>query len=108
MISDYNKYFDALVLDLDRNQRELIRETEQYSDYVNERIFWIRNTPPLRRDELARTGQALSWLANTASYANVIDTLTADCCKYPALYLVAGVVLVGMLVVRRQSRRASR
>ena len=68
LISDYNKYFDALVLDLDRNQRELIRETEQYSDYVNERIFWIRNTPPLGRDELARTEQALSWLANTARW----------------------------------------
>ncbi len=105
LIADYNKYFDALVLDLDRNQRELIRETEQYSDYVNERIFWIRNTPPLGRDELARTGQALTWLGNSARWRDVVDTLAADLCKTPELYVLAGLIMTTMLLTERRMRR---
>ena len=105
LISDYNNYFDALVLDLDRNQRELIRETEQYSDYVNERIFWIRNTPPLGREELARTGQALTWLGNSARWRDVVDTLAADLCKSPELYVLAGLIMMAMLLTERRMRR---
>lgn len=105
LIADYNNYFNALVLDLDRNEQELIRETEQYAEYINERIFWLPSSPPLGREELARSMRAALWFADPGRCNEVLGTLAADVRKYPPLYVLAAAALAGMLFLTRRLKR---
>ncbi len=69
LIADASRYFNALVMELDRSERELIRETNAYADFINERIFWIRSSPVLSLAEAPRVWKAVQWLGDADTCA---------------------------------------
>ena len=47
LISDTQNYLEKLS-DLEIVETKLIRQTEEYADYVDERVLWIRSAPAFR------------------------------------------------------------
>ncbi|HEY5312702.1 MAG TPA: mechanosensitive ion channel domain-containing protein, partial [Pirellulales bacterium] len=105
LIADYNLYFNTLVLELDKTEQELIHETVDYANYINERIFWIRSSSPLGSDELARAWRGARWLAEPARWALVGETLAGDVRLHPVIDSLAAVAALAMLFFQRRVRR---
>ncbi|HEX4148647.1 MAG TPA: hypothetical protein VHY20_06655, partial [Pirellulales bacterium] len=105
LIADDNNYFNALVLELDKTEQELIRETEDYANYINERIFWIRSSPPLEKDALVRAWHAARWLGEPDRWSTLGETLWADLHLHPCINALAAIVLLAMLYFQPRLRR---
>jgi potassium efflux system protein len=105
LIADYNLYFNALVLELDKTEHELIHETEDYASYINERIFWIRSSSPLGSDELVRAWRGARWLAEPARWALVGETLVGDARLHPVIDSLVALAVLAMLYCQRRVRR---
>jgi potassium efflux system protein len=105
LIADDNNYFNALVLELDKTEQELIRETEAYANYINERIFWIRSSPPLEKDALARAWHAARWLGEPAHWALLGETLWADVHLHAMIDSLGLAAALAMLYFQRRVRR---
>jgi potassium efflux system protein len=46
LIADYNALFNALVLEWDKSERELLQAVGIYQNYIDEQILWIRSFSP--------------------------------------------------------------
>jgi len=55
-----HRYFETLV-ELDQEQTKLVRLVEEYQNYVDERILWIRSTPLWEREMLRHGMAAVHW-----------------------------------------------
>ena len=46
LISDYNAYFNALVMEQDKTERELTQTVRLYRDYIDQRVLWVPSYAP--------------------------------------------------------------
>ncbi|MBS0208409.1 MAG: mechanosensitive ion channel [Planctomycetes bacterium] len=108
LIADYNQYFQMLVLELDRSERDLVRETEEYAEFIDERILWIRSTSPLAYDDLRRTADALEWTCSPQHWQQVLVALTDDCVRHPVLNGLFAALVLGLFLTQPFLRRLLR
>ncbi len=105
LIADYNKYFNGLVLELDKTEQELVRETELYAAFINERILWIRSSPAIGVGDLSGAATATLWMASPTNWSAVVEVAWQDVCAHPGLYVLAIVVVAAMILARGRVRR---
>lgn len=105
LIVDLNSYFDKLI-DLDSAERQLTQQTEDYIEYIDERVLWIRSTSALDTASLHHVGQATVWLVSPKSWLDLINHLSADARKN--LFRGASVLLVFGLLLWIQRRLRQR
>lgn len=103
LIDDANTYFYKL-LDLDENQQRLIAATDEYSEYLRERVLWVRSDPALGMADLVKAGEGLRWLGDPAKWIVLGRSLRADMFDHLGLYALAACVGVTALMLRRRLR----
>ncbi|HEX3870847.1 MAG TPA: hypothetical protein VHV77_10450, partial [Pirellulales bacterium] len=108
LIADATRYFNSLVMDLDRSERDLIRETIAYADFINERIFWIRSSPVLSTDDGPRVWNAMVWLGDPPAWRDVGRTLAKDLRVNPVLDVVLIIGALALVVSQRRLRQRLR
>jgi potassium efflux system protein len=89
LINDHGRYFQKLV-DLNSTETELVKETEDYAQHINERVFWISSAMAFNAGDIRRSGEALWWLVGPEACMDVARTLAADAARNP---MVPGVSL---------------
>lgn len=107
LIQDEMKYFEKLI-ELDGVQRRLVDATEQFSDYIAERVLWVRSGLPLHRGDIATTWSAVEWLIDAAKWKELGRALLSDVRGNLALWMVAGIALVGLLAAQPRLRHRLR
>ena len=104
LIRNYDKYFETLV-DLDEAEQLLVRKTQDYADYIDERVFWIGSASPLRLSDAALGRRR----AGLVGVARQLDRLVAagvlDARSQPALNLLL-ILLLAVLVWKQRRLRA--
>ena len=100
---DTESYFQRLVTE-NEDQAALATEVEAYREFINERVFWIRSTAPLRIDSLSDAGEALAWLVSSENWHDLADALQAGSRSWGRLALAA-VCIVLLLVFRCRFRK---
>jgi potassium efflux system protein len=108
LIADYNNYFNSLVLDLDKNEQELIHETADYASYINERILWIPSAAPLGAADLGRSWDAAVWLTDRNKWLVAGQALWDDAIENPLVNALAAATALAMLLAQRRLRRRVR
>jgi potassium efflux system protein len=103
LIRNYDNYFEMLVK-LDEAEQLLIKKTQQYADYIDERVFWIGSTAPLRLSDLRLAGMGLAWLADPQHWVQVLQALLVDTVSKPLLNLLAVCLLAVLLYKQRRLR----
>ncbi len=103
LLADHRTYFDKLV-DLDNAERQLIRDTVRFRQYIDERVLWIGSAPPLRTSDVRCAGDALWWLAEPPSWLAAGRTLIGDVKLNPDLWIVVAGVLAALVYWRRRLR----
>ena len=101
LIVDLNSYFDKLI-DLDNAERQLTQQTENYIEYIDERVLWIRSTSALDTTSLHHMSQATAWLISPESWLDLANHLSVDARKN--LFRGALVLIVVGLLLWIQSR----
>ncbi len=102
--TDYNTYIDQL-MKLKEKESALIEETREYSEFINERVLWIRSTYPLSRREIRPTPEAWMWIVSSANWNAVGQELKSDISNRLELWLAFGMIFLLLFVFQRPVRR---
>ncbi|MFV1965527.1 MAG: mechanosensitive ion channel domain-containing protein [Pirellulaceae bacterium] len=70
LIQSQGSYFDLLI-QLDSSEDELIREVEAYTEYLRERVLWIRSGWVLQPRDVPAAGEAMVWLVRPDNWRDV-------------------------------------
>jgi len=102
LIRNYGGYFDSLV-ELDTTERQLINVTEEYQNYIDERVLWIRSARPLHTD--FRPDESDYQLVSAAAWREVGAGLLDDVKQNFLVYLLAGLIFATLLGFNLRLRR---
>ncbi|MBI1313376.1 mechanosensitive ion channel [bacterium] len=102
LITRYKSYLDALY-SLDLKEQELIRRTEEFRDYIDERVLWIRSNNPLYQSLSFDDADRL--LISPKEWTDVLTWLVNDAGDYLALFGVTVLIAVLLIVTRPRLRR---
>ncbi len=95
---DYNDLLDKL-LELDKDEKQLIEKTNDYSQFIGEHVLWIRSSEPLWKQPFRDFQSALGELFQANDWANVLSTLGQDFWDSPAVW-AAAIALFGLLFIQ--------
>lgn len=102
LIRSNKNYFNQL-LDLNGAENQLVKQTDEYSKYIQERIFWIKSSAPLSTSGLSQIPNSFQWLTSSTNWKallrgakqdifnNSIIYFTAFCCFLSLVYLAYNV-----------------
>ncbi len=105
LITDYSRYFDLLV-EVNTAQQQMVTQAEEYAEYVDERVLWIRSTGMLGWNDFPSALEALTWLADPRQWTNLGRTLGADIVENPTMALFT-LLLFGLLIRYQRRMRAA-
>lgn len=92
---NYNTYFDTLVR-LDTTERQIIKLTEQYQQYIDQRVLWIRSGGLLSSQ--LQLDQSDAWLVSGDRWSTVSSGLWTDVRANPVTYAIL-LIVFGLLVL---------
>jgi potassium efflux system protein len=99
--SDLDSYFGKLV-DLDMAERDLVAETKDSANYIDENILWFRSTARLGLADFPDAWEGLRWLAQGKNWTETGLILKTDARTKPVLYGLALVAFAAWLFLRRR------
>ena len=103
LIKDHNSYCDDL-WNLYIAQLQLIKATEAFATYIDERILWIASASPVSTSDVAHAGHVLWKIFGPDALQEIGAPLANDALQNPAIYLLAIAVFGPLLYCRRRLR----
>lgn len=102
MIYHLNTYLDTL-FELDTTEQLLIRETERYESYIDERVLWIRSNRPLLSSVAVDPSD--TWVFSSSRWAEVNRQLKKDIQSHLMIYGIGFFVFALLLWQKPRLRR---
>lgn len=100
---DYGTQFEKMVL-LDNDERRLLDATDQYADYIDERVLWIRTGTVFGSSQLSRAVAGSDWIVDKSSWLRVVDALKVNFDREPLPYALALAALLLWVGLRWTAR----
>ena len=105
LLSDYDTYVD-LLLRSQLKEQDLIREADAFSDYILERVLWIRSARPLALSDTSAVFGVIVSLMRPARWWGVLKAYGTDFADYPLTYILGLVLLaIGIFAHQRCATR---
>lgn len=101
---DYDTQFKKLVM-LDNDERKLLEASQQYLDYIDERVLWIRTGTVFGGTQATRAATASNWLTDGGNWHKVIDAFRTNLEREPLPYAIAITALLAWIALRWTVRR---
>lgn len=98
---DYDRYFTNLV-ELDTAEKELISTVENFREFINERVLWIKSAPALTPSSLPDAWHALRWLVSPENLLGIPKALLSDLKNDPVVLIASLFVIVASLWFRKK------
>jgi potassium efflux system protein len=95
-------YCDTL-LELVFTQRKLIELLNEYAQYIDERVLWIRSSKPLAAGDVFR-GRAIAWMVQPSNWLAVAAALWSDARSNPLAACAFLQVVAAFWYIRRRFR----
>jgi potassium efflux system protein len=109
LIADFNAYFNALVLEQDKTERDLLQTVRLYQAYIDERILWVPSYPPTSGLASADFTAATKQVVSPENWWHVATTLVADMRHAPLLWIFAiGIAAAFILCLHRNRKRIAK
>ncbi|MEQ8638092.1 mechanosensitive ion channel domain-containing protein [Gimesia maris] len=103
-----NKSYFSKLLDIYTTEQQLVKETEKYSDYIQERIFWIKSSPPISFSEIKQTSSTLRWLFSPTHWKQLFIAVQQDVVSNPVIYFTAVFCFLSLLYLAYNVRQQLR
>ncbi|WP_339729468.1 mechanosensitive ion channel domain-containing protein [uncultured Gimesia sp.] len=107
LIKSNKNYFDKL-LNLQIEEQSLVKQTDAYSDYIQERIFWIRSSAPISASEFKQTPGSLKWLLSPTRWNEVFHAIKQDVITNPIIYGTAFFCFLSLIYLAYNVRQQLR
>ncbi|MGY8640862.1 MAG: hypothetical protein ACKVJU_07200 [Verrucomicrobiales bacterium] len=92
----------------DTQSYELRNAIDDYINFIDEHIFWIRSSPAINFDEVKHLPVGIRWLFSPRNWTEVIGHLFAGISSSPAKALLGFLVIGVLMGNRRRLRRIIR
>ncbi len=102
VIYHLNTYLDTL-FELDTTEQLLIRETERYENYIDERVLWIRSNRTLFSSVAVDPSD--TWITSSSHWAEVSQQLGKDFRSHPIIFGIGFFVFALLLWQKSRLRR---
>ena len=103
LLKDANRDY-SLRIATRESQRKLIDVVEQYRDFIDQNVFWVPSTAPLRPLHIADSARALRWLVDIETAKAAVTQFGRHFGRRPfRLFLLLSAVL-GLLLFRPRLR----
>lgn len=103
-LHDFEAYFDNL-LELDARERRLITLTEEFRNYINERVLWVRSGNAIGPGEWRDVAEGLRWLIDGENIKAFAHAVTSDLYRSPVRILAYLLLILLLISMRWQMRR---
>lgn len=103
-IQAQNSILDTM-LTADTQRRQLRSVIDEYIDFVDQNVFWIRSSPIFSVSELRYIAPAAAWLADADHWKNVFDQLLRSFLTRPLRSLIGVLVVLTLVFYRSRLRR---
>jgi potassium efflux system protein len=103
LIGAYTEYAEVLA-ELLRFERQLLAVSEEFRDFINERILWIRSTDAVWGEDLSDVSRELRVLLSPENWRDVGLDLSESFLHRPVAHILA-MLVVGVLLVRRRAMK---
>lgn len=107
LIRSNNAYFNKL-MDLNFAENELVKQTNAYSAYIQERVFWIKSSPPISFSEVKQIPGSLEWLLSPQNWKELFTALKDDLVKNPVIYVTGIFCFISLLYLSYNVRQQLR
>jgi potassium efflux system protein len=101
LIRAQSDYFDSLV-EQSNAEQQIVNQTQDYAQFIDERVLWIRSTAPLLSD--LDIDQSDLRLLDKLRWQEAFDAILSDASAEIAWYALALAVFVGLLRYRLRFR----
>ncbi|MHC4992102.1 MAG: mechanosensitive ion channel domain-containing protein, partial [Planctomycetota bacterium] len=85
---DYREYLDTLI-ETQTVERRLLRVTDAFKDFADERILWIRSSAALFKGDPDLARASVYWLITPGNWADMVADLGADAASHPVVHITA-------------------
>ncbi|MCK6484574.1 MAG: mechanosensitive ion channel [Phycisphaerae bacterium] len=102
---DYENYLGDLS-QLNSSESRLVRTAESITNYISERILWIRSSEPIGAKALSGAVDAFLWFIDAERWGLVLAALTTEFAAQPILLASLVIALVGLVTLRPRLKRA--
>ncbi len=86
--ADYDAYITALV-ELNDKQKTFVDVRDEFADYIDERVLWIRSGTFISAVDFREGIDALVWLVSYGTWSDAVSALAEDVERHPMVYIVA-------------------
>lgn len=93
------------VLTVDTDREQLVQSVNEYTDFVDGHLFWIRSAPAAGQDDLAQFDEAAKWLLDGKNWTGVLSHVTETAIIMPLRTGSLLLISLAMIVFRRRMRR---
>lgn len=103
--NDTDAYFNQLA-SLNTAEQQLVSEVEEYKEFIDEHVLWIRSTDLPRPSDVLVLWKALFWLVAPENWAGMLGIVRSDVSSAPLIWALF-IVLFGTLVSKSRMLRAT-
>jgi potassium efflux system protein len=104
----YTRAFKVL-RNMEFTEQQLVNKANEYAEFLDRHLLWIRSSKPINMNDLANTGVALGWFSNTNSWRQFLQDVKTSFRRNLSIWslglLLAGVLLSGRRWARRELSR---
>jgi potassium efflux system protein len=90
---NYRLYLNHLVM-LNIQQDSLIRLVDEYTQYINERVLWIRSIPPVELADVRAIPQGLRWLNSADSWRELMGAVSHHVRRTASYHILIALLLI--------------
>ncbi len=107
LVEDHDRTFDSL-LKLDSSRRLLLVLTEEYLDFIDERILWIRSSSAVWREDPKQVVTGLSVILDPENWWDCIRMLGDDLNQRPELIALLVILVISLGIFNRWCAKKTR
>ena len=101
LVGEYDIYLGQLA-DLDVMERRLVAKTEEYANYIDENILWVKNSKPLNLSTFPQTWETAVWLLGPQRWWQVLLAVGRDLRTAPLVYGVAAILFTALFLSKHR------
>ena len=101
-VSDLYWDYATRLARLDSNERLLVKTAENFSDFIDANVLWVKSSRTPGLADIRQTGRALLWLVAPANWRRTARTIGNDLTANPLVYMLVAALIVATVVFHRK------
>ncbi len=101
-VSDLYWDYATRLARLDSNERLLVRTAEDFSDFIDANVLWVKSSRTPGLADIRQTSRALLWLVAPANWQRTARTIGNDLTANPLIYMLVAALIAATVVFHRK------